>query len=62
MLLSRWEIMGAAVASLLGYMTTALVLLFHFRKVTGYPLGRLVRPNWEDVGLVRDRLAALVSR
>lgn len=55
-LLSRWGIQGAAVASLLGYTTIAIVLVFVGAQATAMPWHALVIPRRGDVRALVDQL------
>jgi antigen flippase len=53
-------IMGAAIASSLGYTTVCLVLLFKIQQATCLPLSTLLRPNVREIQSSLARLATMV--
>ena len=56
LLLERWELMGAAVASVIGYLTVTVSLLLHARRVTGLPVADMAVPTGADIGLLADQV------
>jgi len=59
-LLGRFGIMGAAVASFLGYLTIAISLAVQGARVTGLPVRSLIVPRRGDVRALVDQSTALV--
>jgi O-antigen/teichoic acid export membrane protein len=61
-LLRPMGIMGAAIASLLGYSTVSAVLLINARRYTGMPFADFLLPRFDEIRLILERGAAVVGR
>jgi O-antigen/teichoic acid export membrane protein len=61
LLLVRYDVMGAALASLAGYMTIFILLIFQARRLTGLSAPSLLVPTGDEVRLVRSRLTGWSS-
>lgn len=61
LLLRPLGIMGAALASLLGYSTAAVLLIVQIRQLTGYSLASLLCPTVREVTSGWERLAAVTK-
>jgi O-antigen/teichoic acid export membrane protein len=55
-------IMGAAIASLLGYSTVSAVLLINVRRYSGMPIADFLLPRFDEIRLILGRLTAVVVR
>ncbi|MFL5800559.1 MAG: oligosaccharide flippase family protein [Roseiflexaceae bacterium] len=60
--LPPFEIVGAAIASLLGYTAAASFLTFQICRTTGYSLAALLWPRRADLELVRQHLFAMAGK
>jgi O-antigen/teichoic acid export membrane protein len=61
-LIPRWGISGAAVASSLSYATTAGAAMLLFRRATGFPLSRLLILEAHDVAIIRQEIARVAAQ
>jgi Na+-driven multidrug efflux pump len=61
MLLIPFGIMGAAVASVLGYSAVMVTLAVFVRRLTGCSLSTLFRPNQRDIRQIRERVQLQLS-
>ena len=61
-LLRPMGIVGASIASLLGYSTVTIALLFQARWLTGEPTAMLLLPNTEEVAAGMKQLSMLARR
>lgn len=57
--LSSFSIMGASIATLIGYASTTLYLILQTHRETRIPIGRLLYPNTSEVLALRARFHAL---
>jgi O-antigen/teichoic acid export membrane protein len=55
-------IMGAAIASLLGYSTVSAVLLINAQRYSGMPIASFLLPRFGEIRLILGLLAAVVGR
>jgi O-antigen/teichoic acid export membrane protein len=62
LLMPRLGIIGAAIASLLGYLATSIPILLYLRTASGLPIPHLLLLQPEDVQFMRSRLAVYVGR
>jgi O-antigen/teichoic acid export membrane protein len=61
-LLPLYGIVGAAMASLVGYSVTTAVLVYSIGRITGCGPMALICPNRGDLMMLRERIRALVAR
>jgi len=61
-LLGPFQLMGAAIASLLAYVSLSAVLVYEIRLITGLSLSDLLLPNVSDIQLVYHIVRSLMSR
>ena len=54
------RIMGAALASLLGYSITTVVMMAKISHATGYPLSSLIWPNKCDINILVQKLVSII--
>lgn len=59
-LLRPYNIVGAALTSLLAYTTISICLLVRIRNKTGYPVAKLLWPKVEDLALARQWFLSMV--
>jgi len=62
MLLGRFGMIGAAVASLAGYLTIAIALAVNGGRLTGLPISALIMPRRGDVHVLIDQLRVFTRR
>lgn len=56
LLIARYEIIGAALASLLGYSAVAVMIVHAARRATGLPVRRLLVVDQQDLAAIRSSL------
>ena len=61
LLLRPMEIMGAALASLLGYAAVAAILIVQSKRLTGASVATLLCPTVHEMRLTSSRVKALVK-
>lgn len=62
LLIPRFNIIGAAIASTLSYLTSTIVIIYFFVRATGIKVRRILFPTREDVALGISLLRMLVQR
>ncbi len=55
----QWGFYGAAIVTSISYIITSFVVVFYFRKYSGFGIKELM-PQWKDVKLYNERLKQLI--